>query len=91
MRWGDTIPDNANAWKSFLAVQYAAGTPVQVAYRLAEPVPFAATGAGTLSQLGGINTIISDADTLAVEGREDIAKRLEKLETALASITTETT
>lgn len=91
VRWADTIPDNTDAWKSYLAAQKAAGTPVTIAYRLAEPVPFTATGAGALPQLDGINTIISDADTLAVEGREDIAKRLEKLETAIASITTETT
>lgn len=38
---GGTVDD----WKSYLAAQYAAGTPVQVCYKLAEPVPFTATGA----------------------------------------------
>ena len=37
VRWGDTIPDNADNWKAYLAAQYAAGTPVQIAYRLATP------------------------------------------------------
>lgn len=32
-------------WKSYLAAQHEAGTPVQVCYKLAEPVPFTATGA----------------------------------------------
>ena len=32
-------------WKPYLVAQYAAGTPVQIAYKLAEPVPFTATGA----------------------------------------------
>lgn len=44
VRWGDIIPESTDAWKSYLAAQYAAGTPVQIAYKLAKPVPFRATG-----------------------------------------------
>lgn len=33
------------SWKAYLAAQYAAGTPVQIAYKLKEPVPFTAAGA----------------------------------------------
>lgn len=50
--------------------EYAAGaTPTvgaQVAYKLATPVPFAATGGQTVLALAGINAIITDADTLTV-------------------------
>lgn len=86
VRWGDTIPDNTDAWKSYLAAQYAAGTPVQVAYRLAEPIPFTATGGSLLYQLDGINTVISDADTLTVNGRADPIKVIESQRQAIISL-----
>lgn len=73
-------------WKSYLAAQYAAGTPVQVCYKLAEPVPFTATGAQALPALAGVNTVLSDADSATVTGRADPIKRIEDLEAAVASI-----
>lgn len=88
VRWGDTIPDNADSWKAYLAAQYAAGTPVQVAYKLATPVPFSATGAQPIHALPGVNTILTDADTVTVTGRADPIKRITDLEDALASVTT---
>lgn len=68
------------------AAQYAAGTPVQVCYKLAEPVPFTATGAQPLSALAGANTVLTDADSTTVTGRADPIKRIEDLEAAVASI-----
>jgi hypothetical protein len=41
----DDLFANADDLNAYLAAQYAAGTPVQIAYKLAEPVPFTATGA----------------------------------------------
>lgn len=58
-------------WKAYLAEQYAAGTPVTVAYKLAEPVPFAAAGGGTLPGLSGVNTIYTNGDGVTVTGRTD--------------------
>lgn len=78
--------NNIADWKSYLAAQYAAGTPVQVAYRLAEPVPFTATGGSLLYQLDGINTVISDADTLTVNGRADPIKVMESQRQAIISL-----
>lgn len=75
-----------SSWKSYLAAQYAAGTPVQVAYMLAEPVPFTATGGSLLYQLDGINTVISDADTLTVNGRADPIKVIESQRQAIISL-----
>lgn len=75
-------------WKSYLAAQYAAGTPVQIAYKLAEPVPFTATGAQPISALSGANTVIIDADSVTVTGRADPIKRIIDLEDAVASMTT---
>lgn len=74
-------------WKSYLAAQYAAGTPVQVCYKLAEPVPFAATGAHPIPALAGVNTVLTDADSAIVTGRADPIKRITDLEDAVASQT----
>ena len=44
----------------------------QVAYRLAEPVPFTATGARPIPALAGANTVLTDADSVSVSGRADL-------------------
>ena len=75
--------DNLNA---YLAAQYAAGTPVQICYKLAKPVPFTATGAQAIPALAGVNTVLTDADSATVTGRADPIKRIEDLEAAVASI-----
>lgn len=76
----------AASLKAYLAAQYAAGTPVQVAYKLATPVPFTATGAQAFSALAGANTVLTDADSATVTGRADPLKRIADLEAAVASI-----
>ena len=73
-------------WKAYLAAQYAAGTPVQIAYKLATPTPFTATGAQPLPALAGANTVLTDADSATVTGRADPIKRITDLEAAVASI-----
>ena len=71
----------------YCAAQYAAGTPVQIAYQLLkEPVPFTATGRAALPALEGVNTVITDADSVEVSGRADPIKRIADLEAAVASI-----
>lgn len=72
-------------WKAYLAAQYAAGTPVQVCYKLAEPAPFTATGAQPLPALAGLNTVLTDADSAIITGRADPIKHIEDLEAAAAS------
>lgn len=72
--------------KSYLAAQNDAGTPVQIAYKLAEPIPFTATGAQPLPALAGVNTVLTDADSATVTGRADPIKRITDLEAAVASI-----
>lgn len=73
--------------KAYLAAQRAAGTPVQVCYKLAEPIPFTATGAQPLPALAGVNTVLTDADSTTVTGRADPIKRITDLEDAVASQT----
>ena len=78
---------DVNAFNAYLAAQYAAGTPVQVSYKLAEPVPFTATGGAALPALAGANTVLTDADSATVTGRADPIKRITDLEDAVASQT----
>lgn len=73
--------------KAYLAAQHAAGTPVQVCYKTAEPVPFTATGGTALPALAGANTVLTDADSVTVTGRADPIKRITDLEDATASQT----
>ncbi len=80
--------ETVDAWKSYLAAQYAAGTPVQIAYKLATPTPFTATGAQPIPALSGVNTVLTDADSVTVTGRADPIKRITDLEDAVASMTT---
>lgn len=78
---------DVDAWEAYLAAQKAAGTPVQVCYKLAEPVPFTATGAQPIPALAGVNTVLTDADSATVTGRADPIKRITDLEDAVASQT----
>lgn len=87
-----SLPDisaghEVDSLKAYLASQNDAGTPVQIAYKLAEPVPFTATGGTALPALAGANTVLTDADTATVTGRADPIKRITDLEDAVASQT----
>lgn len=45
-----------------IAAQSAAGTPVQIAYKLATPIEIQLTGAGVIEALEGVNTVYGDGD-----------------------------
>ena len=69
---GETIP---REWISDRDVYSADKNPTvgaQVAYRLAEPVPFTATGAQPIPALSGTNTLLTYADSVSVSGRADL-------------------
>ena len=88
VRWGDTIPDDADTWKAYLAAQAAAGTPVQVAYKLATPTHIMATGNGSIMPIPGeTNTIMTDADRVTVTGRADPIRIIQQLQAQLATAT----
>lgn len=80
------------SWKAYLAEQYAAGTPVQITYKLAEPIPFRIEGEQILA-LKGINNILTDADTVTVTGREDpvhyVDKKFAELSAAIVASASE--
>ena len=83
----DDLFANVDDLNAYLSAQHAAGTPVQIAYKLAEPVPFTVTGAQPIPALSGVNTVLTDADSVAVTGRADPIKRITDLEDAVASMT----
>lgn len=80
------------SWKAYLAEQYAAGTPVQIAYKLADPIPFQIEGEQILA-LKGINNILTDADAVTVTGREDpvhyVDKKFAELSAAIVASASE--
>lgn len=79
---------SVETFKAYLAAQYAAGTPVQIAYKLAEPVAFQATGNGPIMPLDGeTNTIMTDADSVTITGRADPAHAITALQAQLAVAT----
>ena len=80
------VTDNVETWKMFLADQHAAGTPVQIAYKLADPVPFTATGGQPITALAGVNTIMTDADSVRVVGRADPVRMIGKLSERVAAL-----
>lgn len=84
---GETLPGE---WISDRDV-YVEGTAptigAEVAYRLTEPIPFTATGGATLPALEGINTILTDADSVTVKARADPNHVITELQDAIASIT----
>lgn len=77
---GETIP---REWISDRDVYSADKNPTvgaQVAYRLAEPVPFTATGAQPIPALSGTNTLLTDADSVSVSGRADLIRIIIKMQ-----------
>ena len=82
----DTLSDATDdkkaiaSFKTILADLYAAGTPVQIAYKLKEPVPFTAAGAQPIPALSGTNTLLTDADSVSVSGRADLIHIIKKMQ-----------
>lgn len=72
---------------AYCAAQYAAGTPVQIAYKLVTPTPIHATGAQPVPALAGCNTVLTDAGSATVTGRADPAHAIAALQAQLATAT----
>ena len=84
---GEAVPAG---WICDRAVYADGATPpigAQVAYKLATPIPFTATGGSTIKALPGTNTILTDAGALTVTGRADPIRIIQQLQAASASAT----
>lgn len=73
-------------WKSFLAAQYAAGTPVTIAYKIATPQPIQATGGQSLPALPGTNTVYTDAGDITVTGASDPIATITSLQSRVSAL-----
>lgn len=85
---GEDLPGKWISDRDVYASGTAPTTGAQVAYKLAEPISFTATGAQPIPALSGVNTLLTDADSVTVTGRADPIKRIIDLEDAVASMTT---
>ena len=76
----------AEELKEYVAAQYAAGTPVQIAYKVAPPPPIAAPGGKPIPALAGTNTLLTDGDSLTVTGRADPTHEIQQLRAAVVAL-----
>ena len=77
---GESLPGE---WISDRDVYSAGTTPTtgaQVAYKLATPEPFQATGNQALPAVAGLNTVYTDGDSLSVSGRQDLLYTLQTMQ-----------
>lgn len=74
IRLAKDIANDLQGFKSWLGAQASAGTPVQLAYKLATPEPFQATGNQPLTSLLGYNTIYTNGGSITLNRK---ARRLE--------------
>lgn len=66
---------------------WLASNDVEIAFETITQTPFTATGAQSIPALAGVNTVLTDADSVTVTGRADPIKRITDLEDAVASQT----
>ena len=77
---GESLPGE---WISDRDVYTSGTTPTagaQVAYKLATPEPFQATGNQALPAVAGLNTVYTDGDSLDVSGRQDLLYTLQSMQ-----------
>ena len=84
---GETLPSRWICDRAVYADGVTPPTGAQVAYKLAIPVLFTATGGGAIKALSGTNTVLTDADALTVTGRADSIHIIQQLQAASASAT----
>lgn len=77
---------DATAFKAYLAAQAAAGTHVTIAYKLATPTSITATGGQQINALAGINTVITNGDSVTVTGRADPVATVQALADRVAAL-----
>ena len=72
-------------FKAYLSAQYAAGTPVQVCYKLNTPYTIQLTPQ-QIAALSGVNTLYTDANGVIVTGAEDPHHTIVELKNAIISL-----
>ena len=82
---GEALPAEWICDRAVYADGVTPPTGAQVAYKLATPTPFTATGGGTIKALSGTNTVLTDADALTVTGHADPIHIIKQLQAASAA------
>ena len=83
---GESLPGE---WISDRDVYSAGTTPTtgaQVAYKLATPEPFQASGNQPLPAVAGLNTVYTDGDSLDVTGRQDLLYTLQTMQAQIQNL-----
>lgn len=84
LRWSELFTSVAEL-KAYLAAQAEAGTPVQVAYKLATPMEVSITPQ-IIKAISGTNVLTTDAKELIVFGRVDTMATIKRLEERIAAL-----
>ena len=91
--WGYIASYNGEAlpgeWISDRDVYSPGTTPTtgaQVAYKLATPEPFQATGNQPIPALAGENTVYTDGDSLTVSGRKDVLSEIQTMQAQITAL-----
>ena len=83
---GESLPGE---WISDRDVYSSGTTPTtgaQVAYKLATPEPFQATGNQPLPAVAGLNTVYTDGDSVAVSGRSDPLSTIQTMQAQITAL-----
>ena len=80
--------DTIDALNAYISAQYAAGTPVTIAYKLAAPTHYQVTGIGEVTALAGVNTISTDAEQVTVTWHEAVRADVKDVQVNGTSILT---
>ena len=86
IRLSKETASNLDEFKQWVDAQSAAGTPVQVAYKLVTPTPFQATGNQTIPALPGTNTLYADTGNITVTGASDPIATITALQNRVSAL-----
>ena len=86
IRLSKETASNLDEFKQWVDAQAAAGTPFTIAYKLATPTPFQATGNQTIPALPGTNTVYTDAGNITVTGASDPISTITALQDRVSAL-----
>ena len=83
---GEPLPGEWISDRDVYAYGTTPTTGAQVAYKLATPESFQATGNQALPAVAGLNTVYTDGDNLSVSGRQDLLYTLQNMQTQTTNL-----
>lgn len=83
---GESLPGEWISNRDVYAPGTTPTTGAQVAYKLATPEPFRATGNQALPAVAGLNTLYTDGDSLIISGKEDIKYTINQITSNIQNI-----